>query len=289
MVPDSPSSDEKNERSDSAQHTSPRTRRARSSVVPVHCAVCSRLTAPGDISKGTLHRASLNEFIREQVPRWTEEQPICHRCLNRFRAGFVAHAISQQRGEITQLEEEVIHSLEEQAIVSENINTQFEQSLTRGQVMADRMATFGGSWGFLSFFLLILVGWILLNSLDQGAGRFDPYPYILLNLCLSCLAAVQAPIIMMSQNRQEAKDRCRSEQDYIVNLKAELEIRHLSRKLDQLMSHQWQRLLEIQDIQTELLEELFQLQGKALNARHHERPRHPEAKPAAHNPRIDQP
>lgn len=276
MEPDSSSVTEEIGAQQTPQPGPQRARRGRSTIVPVHCAVCYRLTAPGDISKGALHRSALNEFIREQVPQWTEDQPICHRCLNRFRAAFVAHAISQQRGELTQLEEEVIHSLEEQALVSENINAQFEQSLTRGQVMADRVAAFGGSWSFLLLFFLLIVSWVLLNSLAPWLPQFDPYPFILLNLCLSCIAAVQAPIIMMSQNRQEAKDRCRSEQDYIVNLKAELEIRHLSRKLDQLMSHQWQRLLEIQDIQTELLEELFQLQGKVLSTRHLERPRHTE-------------
>ncbi|MEJ2066841.1 MAG: DUF1003 domain-containing protein, partial [Deltaproteobacteria bacterium] len=85
---------------------------------------------------------------------------------------------------------------------------------------------------------------------------FDPYPFILLNLVLSCLAAIQAPIIMMSQNRQEDKDRLQSQHDYLVNLKAELEIRHLHDKVDHLINNQWQRLLEIQEIQTELMEGL---------------------------------
>lgn len=280
MLPDSSNSSAKDPEQRTSQQPSKRSHRARSRTIPVHCAVCFRPTPPGNISQGALQGASLNEFIREQVPQWTEEQPICYRCLNRFRAGFVAHTITQQRGELTQLEEEVVRSLEEQAIVSEDINTQFEQSLTFGQQLADRIATFGGSWSFLLLFFLILIIWIILNSIAIGSRQFDPYPFILLNLLLSCIAAVQAPIIMMSQNRLEAKDRCRSEQDYIVNLKAELEIRHLSRKLDQLMSHQWQRLLEIQNIQTELLEELFQVHGKIRNVRHTERSYQPEGSPA---------
>jgi uncharacterized membrane protein len=184
----------------------------------------------------------------------------------------------QERGELTQLEEEVIRSLQEQAIISEDINTHFDQSLTKGQLIADRVASFGGSWIFIGCFSAVLAVWIIVNSRGGDSAAFDPYPFILLNLLLSCIAAMQAPIIMMSQNRQEAKDRYRSEQDYLVNLKAELEIRHLSRKLDQLMNHQWQRLLEVQNIQTELLEELFELQRRL--GRHADRG-HPERGPAA--------
>src|SRR2546425_9205595 len=123
-----------------------------------------------------------------------------------------------------------------------------------GEWVADQVAEFGGSWEFIISFGVFLLLWIVLNAalLRQP---FDPYPYILLNLILSGLAALQAPIIMMSQNRQEAKDRLRAEHDYRVNLKAELEIRHLIAKLDQLVSHQWQRLLEIQRLQLELLQE----------------------------------
>jgi len=103
---------------------------------------------------------------------------------------------------------------------------------------------------------LVLAAWIGINSVATLRGPFDPYPYILLNLILSCLAAIQAPIIMMSQNRIEARDRLRSENDYQVNLKAELEIRHLHEKLDVLLKHQWQKLLEIQQIQMDFMKEL---------------------------------
>jgi uncharacterized membrane protein len=122
--------------------------------------------------------------------------------------------------------------------------------------MADKIAEFGGSWTFLICFAFFLVVWMAINSIAMLLRPFDPFPFIFLNLILSCLAAVQAPVIMMSQNRQEAKDRVRGEHDYRVNLKAELEIRHLHSKLDLLLTHQWQRLLEIQEIQMELLEEM---------------------------------
>ena len=114
-----------------------------------------------------------------------------------------------------------------------------------GEALADRIATFGGSWKFIIVFGSVLGTWIVINALVLRAKPFDPYPFILLNLILSCLAAIQAPVIMMSQNRQEAKDRLRSEHDYRINLKAELEIRHLHEKLDHLLSHQWERLAEI--------------------------------------------
>jgi uncharacterized membrane protein len=121
--------------------------------------------------------------------------------------------------------------------------------------LSDRLASFGGSWTFLIAFFAVLLIWIAINVAWAQRGAFDPFPFILLNLVLSCLAAIQAPIIMMSQQRQESKDRLRSLNDYRVNLKAELEIRHLHEKLDHLISRQWQRLAEIQELQIELLQE----------------------------------
>jgi uncharacterized membrane protein len=125
-----------------------------------------------------------------------------------------------------------------------------------GERLADRIAVFGGSWPFLIYFGVFLVLWIGMNSLVLYRRPVDPYPFIFLNLVLSCLAAVQAPIIMMSQNRQETKDRLRSQHDYQVNLKAELEIRNLHEKMDHLLSNQWERLIQIQELQLELLSEL---------------------------------
>jgi uncharacterized membrane protein len=153
------------------------------------------------------------------------------------------------------LEQEVVRSLKEHELLAKNINLEFDRELTFGQRLADKVAEFGGSWSFIVSFAVILVVWIAINSIAL-IWRFDPYPFILLNLVLSCIAALQAPVIMMSQNRQEAKDRLRAEHDYQINLKAELEIRHLNAKIDLLLTHQWHRLLEIQQIQTELIEEL---------------------------------
>jgi uncharacterized membrane protein len=146
--------------------------------------------------------------------------------------------------------------LHEHEILSSNISKQFERKLTFGERLSDHIAEFGGSWKFLITFGVVLLIWIGINGVILATRAFDPYPFILLNLILSCLAAIQAPVIMMSQNRAEARDRLRAENDYKVNLKAELEIRHLHEKLDHLLRKQYNRLFEIQQIQIELLEEL---------------------------------
>ena len=161
-----------------------------------------------------------------------------------------------EKGELNELDKKVAKSISEQKILSQDINVEYESKLSFGDGLADRVAEFGGSWRFIIIFGVIILVWILINTILLFAPKpFDPYPYILLNLMLSCLAAMQAPIIMMSQNRQESKDRLRSEHDYEVNLKAELEIQHLNEKLDYLINHQWKNLLEIQQMQMEMLEE----------------------------------
>jgi uncharacterized membrane protein len=168
--------------------------------------------------------------------------------------------LRSEQGDLTALDQDVLRSLHQHETVSENVEAEYSERATVGERLADRIASFGGSWTFILSFAAVLTAWIVLNSLGSGE-HFDPFPYILLNLVLSCLAAVQAPVIMMSQNRQEAKDRSRSEHDYKVNLKAELEIRHLHEKIDHLLRHQWERLVEIQQIQIDLLEELRSRRG----------------------------
>jgi len=151
-----------------------------------------------------------------------------------------------------------VKSLTEHELFTTKLNVEYTQQLSLGEKLADKLADFGGSWRFIGIFGAILFLWFLVNTTFLLEKPFDPYPYIFLNLVLSCLAAIQAPVIMMSQNRQEEKDRIRAEYDYKVNLKPELEIRNSHEKLDHLLVHQWQRLLEIQKIQTELIEELSQ-------------------------------
>jgi len=193
-------------------------------TAPVICQVCKKPKSSHSGMIAELIRPSLVEFIKKSVPDWDDK--------------------------------EVIESLQEHEILSSDISKQFETRLTFGERLSDRIASFGGSWRFISLFGAVLFGWIILNAIFLLNRAFDPYPFILLNLILSCLAAIQAPIIMMSQNRSEARDRLRAENDYKVNLKAELEIRHLHEKIDHLLRRQYNRLFEIQQIQIELLEEI---------------------------------
>lgn len=174
----------------------------------------------------------------------------------RARSTYIEDALVEEVGELSQLEREVVDSLTAQETLTENTNLTFAQNATLGERIADRVASFGGSWRFIASFALLIACWIALNASALLAPAFDPYPFILLNLILSCLAAVQAPIIMMSQNRMEERDRLRAENDYQINLKADLEIRHLHEKLDVLLKHQWQKLLEIQQIQIDFMQEL---------------------------------
>ena len=212
-----------------------------------------------------LVRSALAEQIKTSYPDWKPEGYICLSDLNRFRMNYIQNVLESEKGELTALDHEVLESLQRHETLSSNVDAEFDKDLTLGEKMADGLATFGGSWTFLIIFASILFIWIAINSFLLLKKPFDPYPFILLNLVLSCLAAIQAPVIMMSQNRQEAKDRLRSQNDYQVNLKAELEIRHLNDKIDHLLSHQWERLVEIQQIQIDLLSEIAHLRDKGKN------------------------
>ncbi len=162
--------------------------------------------------------------------------------------------------ELTELEKHVAHHITERTPISRNVVQDFSEKFTFGQKMADKVASFGGSWLFISIFMGVMVVWILLNSfiLIKLNSSFDPYPYILLNLVLSMLAAIQAPVILMSQNRQAYKDRLSAEHDYEVNLKAELEIIELHEKVDSLREKQWCELISIQQEQLKLLRQLLE-------------------------------
>jgi uncharacterized membrane protein len=203
-----------------------------------------------------LIRPSLLEFIKKETPRLDNKGFVCFDDLGEFRKDYVKEVLQEEIGELSALDQEVIESLQQHEILSSDISKQFEKKLTFGERLSDHIAEFGGSWKFLITFGTVLLVWIAINGVILVTHAFDPYPFILLNLILSCLAAVQAPIIMMSQNRAEARDRLRAENDYKVNLKAELEIRHLHEKIDHLLRRQYNRLFEIQQIQIELLEEL---------------------------------
>jgi len=224
----------------------------------VLCQICKKQKKRSEIIPSELIREPIVETIRKTYPDWSSSGFICISDLNQFRANYVKNVLEKEKGEISTIEEQVIRSVKENELLSRNINTEFEQKLTFGERLADKIADFGGSWNFIVIFGGVLFLWVAVNSMILIWRPFDPYPFILLNLVLSCLAAVQAPVILMSQNRQESRDRLRSEHDYLINLKAELEIRHLHEKIDHLLMNQWQRLLEIQEIQMELMEEIAQ-------------------------------
>src|SRR6266480_5624838 len=220
------------------------------------CEVCKKPKSPHDGMVAELIRPSLLEFIKKRLPNWDGKGFICLEDLGKFRKEYVKDVLEDELGELSTLDNEVIESLHQHEILASNIAEQFERKLTFGERLSDHIASFGGSWRFIILFGAVLFGWIILNAIFLLNRGFDPYPFILLNLILSCLAAIQAPIIMMSQNRAESRDRLRAENDYKVNLKAELEIRHLHEKIDHLLRRQYNRLFEIQQIQIELLEEI---------------------------------
>ncbi len=220
------------------------------------CAVCGRSYPSRDLFPAEAVRDAIAAEIAKDHPTWSHESVICRLDLARYRARYVHSLLESEKGELTALEREVLHSIRENEIIAKNVDVEFDQGATLGERLADRIATFGGSWAFLICFGGFLALWIGVNVIVLAVRPPDPYPFILLNLILSCLAAVQAPIIMMSQNRQETKDRLRSSHDYQVNLKAELEIRQLHDKLDHILSHQWDRLVQIQEIQLDLLSEI---------------------------------
>ena len=220
------------------------------------CAVCHQEFPSTQVVAAAAVRDSIVALVQRDHPDWNGESFICQSDLGIYRTRYVQALLESERGEVTTLEREVLHSLQRHELLSANPDAEFEGQWTAGERLADRIASFGGSWQFIAAFFLFIAAWIATNAFLLGSRPMDPYPFILLNLMLSCLAAIQAPIIMMSQNRQEAKDRLRSQHDYQVNLKAELEIRHLHEKIDRLMSHQWERLVQIQELQIELLSEI---------------------------------
>jgi uncharacterized membrane protein len=222
----------------------------------VNCEVCKQPKASGEVFPLAIVHEPVFKMIQRDHPEVSRDGWICSSDLNTYRMAFVKLALEEEKGELTALEEEVVRSIQEQETVSKNINTEYEGRITLGGRMSDRLAAYGGSWKFILGFIGVLFLWIALNARLLIQKPFDPFPFILLNLVLSCLAAIQAPIILMSQNRQDAKDRLRSEYDYRVNLKSELEVRYLHQKLDHFLKKEWQTMLEIQEIQLDLMKEL---------------------------------
>jgi uncharacterized membrane protein len=211
----------------------------------------------GEAVKCSDIREGIFSLIKIDFPDISKEDHISIYELNHWRRIYLTSLIQQEKGELAQIDQSVMDAIKNNSVLSENIQDEKDGVLSFGQKIADKIAVFGGSWSFIISFFSFIVIWISTNLFILITQPFDPFPFILLNLILSCLAAIQAPIIMMSQNRQEQKDRQRSEHDYKINLKAELEIKLLSEKMDHLLVHQNKKLLEIQEVQTDYLEDLM--------------------------------
>ncbi|MBL0913699.1 MAG: DUF1003 domain-containing protein [Bacteroidia bacterium] len=184
--------------------------------------------------------------------------------LNEYRQEYITRVLRKEVDWLSEIDYRTVDVLNERSVKGGSLSQEVTTEPDTGQRIADKVASFGGSWTFILSFLGFLVLWIALNGVFLANKGFDPYPFILLNLFLSCIAAVQAPIIMMSQNRQEAKDREKAQQDYMVNLKAELEIHFLHEKMDHLLIHQQQELLEIQKMQMDTMNEIL----NSLHSKH---------------------
>ena len=202
-------------------------------------------------------RPGIQDLIRKDYPNVADHDILSIEELNRYRRLYLTTLIEQEHGEMAKLDLDVMEAINGNSILSENIEPEMISQLTVGQRLSDRIASFGGSWTFILAYFAFIFIWLMINVWILVDTAFDPYPFILLNLILSCIAAIQAPIIMMSQNRQEQKDRIRSEHDYKINLKAELEIKLLSDKMDHLLAHQNRKLIEIQEVQIDYLEDLL--------------------------------
>lgn len=217
---------------------------------------------PENAVSATVIKPVILELILSDYPGITQDSYISIDELNKYRRIYLANLIIEDKGELAVLDKDVVEAIKQNTVLSEKILEINESNPTLGQKLADKIALFGGSWAFIIFFFSFIIIWMGANIWFLSTGAFDPYPFILLNLILSCLASIQAPIIMMSQNRQEQKDRLRNEQDYKINLKAELEIRLLSEKIDHLLVQQNKKLIEIQEIQMDYFEDLIRRADK---------------------------
>lgn len=220
------------------------------------CAACQVQRSPDDLVPLSAVRPAVANQVRAAHPDVSLEDRVCLSCVNRAISDEIDLTILQDQSDFAALDAGALERLVQQEEVTRNLNDLEDSAKPYGARMADRVASFGGSWLFIGLFMGVLIVWIGINALHVFLRPFDPYPFILLNLVLSTVAALQAPVILMSQNRQEARDRLRAEQDYQVNLKAELEVRHMHEKIDHLMQGQWQRLLVIQQAQMDLMREV---------------------------------
>jgi len=208
-------------------------------------------------------RHSILEIIQKEYPLFTHDSHLALSELHNFREKAISDYMIKEIGDLSELEKTVINAVSNNKTLSDKIDAEENKiASTFGQRIADKVASFGGSWTFIISFSIFIMIWIIINIYWLVNKGFDPYPFILLNLILSCIASMQAPVIMMSQNRQEEKDRDRAKKDYMINLKSELEIRSLHEKIDHFIMDQQLELLELQKEQIGKMNEIFQMVEK---------------------------
>jgi len=227
----------------------------------LNCSLCGTPVEGRTLASPQKLENRILDLIKQDRPEWEGKRGICGNCLEQYRAKkFVAYLEAEYQ-KLSDLENAVVSKITRRGRVSKHVHQDLDTKMTWGEHVADKVAQFGGSWRFIGIFAAILIGWMIINSVLLVGHPFDPYPFILLNLVLSTIAALQAPVIMMSQNRQAHKDRMHANQDYEINLMAEIEIRDLHDKLDSLRFKQWHELWHIQKRQIELLEHLCERQA----------------------------
>lgn len=224
-----------------------------------HCTICERPAHHERLVRTDAVGPAVADWMaRHHADRWPGSGWVGIDCLTRARLSYEMERLEEERGALSAVEQDVARRASEHESIARNVTAEFDRATTPSQRAADRIATWGGSWSFVLGFIVLLIAWMVLNAALLRDRAFDPFPFILLNLVLSCVAALQAPVILMAQNRQTARDRLQADHDFRVNLKAEIEIASLHEKVDHLLHAQWERMVELQQIQLDLLRELVE-------------------------------
>jgi uncharacterized membrane protein len=221
------------------------------------CQICGKQKKISDLVPAGLIPASIVDVMVKEHPKWSPEGYICQDDLNRLRIQYVRDVAKNERDEYASLEGTVDKDIKVEDHLPKNDYIAYNEEMTFGEHVADSLAGFAGSWTFIGIFTGVFFFWVILNTYILLSRPFDPYPYILLNLALSAVAAIQAPVIIMSQNRQEKRDRLHADRDFQVSIHTDSEIHRLHKKMDFLLTNQGHKLLEIQDIEIEMIEELI--------------------------------
>lgn len=220
----------------------------------VLCHISKKLVPASEATLASSIRPSVVELIQRKFPDFTEDKYIGEDVLSRFKSEHIRGMLISERGKISDMEKTVADTVAKHDFMSKDFTKEEDETFTFGEKIADYISDFGGSWKFIISFVVVMVSWICINVFWYSSKAFDPYPFILLNLVLSCVAALQAPVIMMSQHRAEKKDRARAINNYMVGLKTEIEIRHLHEKTDRLLEIHIQNENEMHELQMDTLE-----------------------------------